>query len=366
MVKKISRVQTLDLMRGYFLVSIIINHLNYLNPISWVTARASVHVSSAEGFFFISGIVLGIVRGAKLIGESMKLPAKLLLQRAFQLYVVYVISTVLFTLIGWWFYMQNPGLKPGIAPADTSFFVMLWQSLTFQYLYGWLDYLRLYILFMAAAPVVMLALRKGYWWAVMGASLLLWYFSPTPGWPESVYTQPYHWQVLFFGGMSVGFYWRQLNEKWQSLSTGARKSITVTIVSLGALTFAANFLLAFNYMFGADVARALAPIHERIGIYFDKENLLPARLGLFIIWFWAAYWLFHTFEKPVKKLFGWLLYPFGTNSLYVYIWSGILIFFVHLYIPSTNFWLNTLPLVGILLLILIFIKTKFLMKIIPR
>ena len=364
--KKSSRIETFDLMRGYFLVSIIINHLNYSNLFNFVTAKGSLYVSSAEGFFFISGIVLGIVRGAKLIGESIKRPTFLILKRALQLYVVYIVSTVGFTLVGWWFYMDNPGLKPGILPSDTSYWSMLWQSLTFQNLYGWLDYLRLYFFFMAAAPLAILLLRKGLWWIVVGTSLLLWYFAPTPDWPQSVFTQPYHWQVLFFGGLTVGFHWKQLSAKWSNLSTGVRKAILGAVLSVALATLIANILLAFSYKFGDSVHQALSPIKSALNPYFDKENLLPARLVMFTIWFWAAYWLFHHFEPTVKKLFGRLLLPFGTNSLYVYILSGIIIFFVHLHIPRVNLLVNTLTLVGIVAVIWLCIRTKFLMKIIPR
>jgi hypothetical protein len=64
------RILALDLLRGYFLVSIILNHLQwYPNGLDWVAMRGSLLVSAAEGFFIISGILLGIVRGRKLADQ---------------------------------------------------------------------------------------------------------------------------------------------------------------------------------------------------------------------------------------------------------------------------------------------------------
>lgn len=364
--KQSTRIETLDLLRGYFLISITITHLNYLSPLSWLTARSQLFMSSAEGFFFISGIVLGMVRGAKLVNESMKRPTVLILKRTLQLYSIYILSTVLFTLIGWWFYMDNPGLKPGIAPQDTSFWVMLWQSFTFQYLYGWHDYLRLYIAFMAVTPLVILLLRMKKWWIVMAASFMLWLLAPAPDYPQSIYTQPLHWQIIFFGGISIGFHWKDLTVTWARLSRRVRVGVTTSLLTVAFVTFALNCFLAFGGLLGENIANITDPLRGQLGPYFDKENLRVARLLMFLVWFWASYWLFHRFEARIKKAFGWLLLSFGTNSLYVYIVSGVILFFTHLYIPRAGYWVNSLTLCAVIGLTLLCVRTKFLMKIIPR
>ena len=49
-------------MRGWFLVIIILDHLTYFpNGLTFLTGDSRLAVSAAEGFFIISGLVLGIV-----------------------------------------------------------------------------------------------------------------------------------------------------------------------------------------------------------------------------------------------------------------------------------------------------------------
>ncbi len=172
--KKISRVLTFDLLRGYFLVAIILDHLAFFpNGLDWVSGRGNLYVSAAEGFFLISGIVLGIVRGAKLIDKPFWVPAKLLLKRSLQLYITAVVLMLLFTFIGWLF-LSNPGLKPGIRLPDENIWRIIWGGLTFDYIYGWADYLRLYAIYIFVSPLAIWLLRRKLWYVVIAASLLVW------------------------------------------------------------------------------------------------------------------------------------------------------------------------------------------------
>ena len=364
--KKSSRIAAFDLLRGYFLISIIINHLNYPSVASLLTMKGELFVSSAEGFFLISGIVLGIVRGAKLINKPFKNAAGLLLKRAGQLYLIYFISTTLFTLVGWWFFMDNPGLKPGIASPDTPIHQLLWNIASFKYLYGWLDYLRLYIFFLLASPIAIWLLRKGLWWLVLMVSVLMWHFTPELSWPDNVYMQPYNWQVIFFSGLVVGFHWKNISAWWQRLKKPLRVSIVTLVVGMAAATLAFNIFLAFGGKISPDIYAFVGPVRDTLSPYFDKENLPLARLSLFMLWFWASFWLFRKFEPFIVKWFGWLLQSFGGSSLYVYIVHGILIFFVHLFLPKQGYFVNLLIISGIVATIWLMIRYKVLMKVIPR
>ena len=357
-------------MRGYFLIAIILNHLQYFpNGLDFLTMRGQLFVSSAEGFFLISGIVLGIVRGRKLIDKPLKVGASLLLKRAGQLYITYAILTILFTLIGWWFFMNNPGLKSGIVSPDTPFFSMVWNVLSFQYLYGWADYLRLYCLFMLVSPVVLWLLRHGKWWVALLGSIIVWLAVPELDWPQSVYTQPFNWQLLFFSGMIIGFHWQEIAGFWKKIPILWRKIGTATLVTTSLVTLAVNLYLSFGGELGQAVYDVVAPLREELQYaYFNKENLQWPRVLMFFAWFWSSFWFFTKFEKQITKFFGWLLLSFGTNSLYVYTVHAFLIFFAHLLIApgSTNFFTNV-PLTFIVIAIIwVMIRYKVLFKIIPR
>ena len=150
--KKSERILAFDLMRGYFLFVILIDHLGfYPNGFDFITGRGTLYVSTAEGFFVVSGLVLGIVRGRKLLNQPFKNAAKLLWKRAFQLYATSIILTLLFTAVGQLF-LGNPGLKYGIFTDWSHWGTLLWRTFTLQYTYGWADFLRLYAIFIFFAP----------------------------------------------------------------------------------------------------------------------------------------------------------------------------------------------------------------------
>ena len=137
----------------------ILNHLPYKSSFRFVDhiaffpslldfwgMRGYLLVSTAEGFFLLSGIVLGLVRGAKLIDSPLKDVTKLVLKRALTLFITYVVLVVGFTLIAWHMYAGNPNIKYGVM-ADHSIIKLIWDTITLQYTYGWADYLRFYAIF---------------------------------------------------------------------------------------------------------------------------------------------------------------------------------------------------------------------------
>ncbi|MNL51557.1 OpgC protein [compost metagenome] len=89
---------------------------------------------------------------------------------------------------------------------------------------------------------------------------------------------------------------------------------------------------------------------------------------LFAIWFSFGFWLFHRYEHMIVRWFGWILIPFGNNSLYVYIIHAFVLFFAHLIMwhASSNILINLIGSFVIVGLIWLSVRHKFLMKIIPR
>ena len=363
---KSSRILTFDLLRGYFLVVIILNHLGwYPSGFEHFTFKGDLFVSTAEGFFLLSGLVLGIVRGQKLIDKPFKVPAKLLLKRAIQLYITSIVLMLIFTFIGWAFFMENPGLKPGIRPIDQPLSEVLFGAFTFSYIYGWADFLRLYSIYIFISPLALWLLRKGKWYLLILVSGAIWWFVDINAIPisnELMMVIP--WQFIFFSGFAIGFHWNKLTDFWRSIPARWRKIITTTLNSLAIITILLNIILIF---FGSSIPQA-TEILANLRPYFDKATMPLPRLILFALWFWFGFWVFSKYEKQIKKFFGWILIPFGQNSLYVYTMHAFVVFFAHLIMPSASpYWpVNLLGTLIVLGLIYAALKTKFLMKIIPR
>lgn len=370
--KKIPRILTFDIMRGFFLIAIVIDHLNFFpNYLDWWGMRGQLLVTTAEGFFLLSGIVLGIVRGAKLIDAPFRDVTRIVLKRALQLYITYIILVIGFTLIAWYIYPDNPLVKYGVM-VDHSPWQLIWQTLTLQYTYGWADYLRFYAIFIAVSPLALWLLRRGYWYVVLLVSAVVWYLSPinitTMEWELIELYQPIPWQLIFFTGLTIGFYWPQISDWWQRHKKPLTRYVAPTIIVLALTTFAWNVFAVFAQEFvNNEWTRQLSydawslRLHE-----FHKEQLPLIRFGLFMLWFWGAFLLIEHFQKPIIKWTGWLLIPFGANSLYVYTLHALILFFVHLYFVDTVPILNFLVTISIIAAIYAAVRTKFLFRIIPR
>lgn len=371
-VKKKPRILTFDLLRGYLIVSIILNHLQwYPNGFDLLAMRGSLLVSTAEGFFFLSGLVLGIVRGRKLLARPFRMAASLLLKRGTLLYVTSVTLAFLFTLVGWWFFMDNPGLKPGIRPPDEPVGDVIFGIMSLNYLYGWADFLRLYTVFIIAAPFALWLMRKGLWYVVFAVSVGVWALFPWAlehGPRDSEILMLLSWQLVFFGGFIIGFYWEKLSDFWSKLRPNVRRSIPYPVLSVAALTLLANIAFAVGQHYGL-LTPALSDWYSSIQPYFNKHQLPVARLALFLLWFVLGFYVVQRFEAPIKKYAGWILLPFGQNSLYVYIVHAVLLFFAHQIMPpdtSINILTGFLGATLILSITFLAVKKEFLFKIIPR
>lgn len=365
--KKSSRILAFDLLRGFFLVAILFDHLQFFpNGLDWLTGRGQMYVSAAEGFFLISGVVLGIVRGRKLIEKPFRLVATLLLKRGVQIYITAIVLFFIFTFIGWLF-IDNPGIKPGIRSMDENFFEIVRNALTFQYIYGWADYLRLYAVYLLVSPLVMWLLRKGLWYVVLIGSFYVWTLFDGSQLETTELSQVYSWQLLFFGGMTIGFYFEPMRAWWNRRSLSLRRAIIAAIVPLAVGTMILNvaFVIFGDAIFGMGTVEAADLAMQP---YFSKERLPLERIALFLVWFSAAFWFFHKYEPTIIRWFGKLLLPFGTNSLYVYTIEAFVIYIIHLFVAQAtdNLVINLALTLFCLALVWFAVKRKFLMKIIPR
>ncbi len=368
----VERIHTFDLMRGFFLIVILLDHLSYYpSGLDIFTGGGILYVSAAEGFFVISGIVLGIVRGRKLIKKPFDIAAKLLLKRGLQLYVEAVILTLIFTLIGWLFY-GNANLKYGIATPDLSLWEIVWRTITLQYSYGWADFLRYYALFLAGAPIALWLLRRGKWYIVTLINIVIWrYYAETPGGERWL---PLSWQLIFYSGFIIGFYWPTLTRWWRrGLSTKQRLIISRILTALFIVCVAISFMLVFNRTLEWLRVEPYLSWHNKIAPYFDKDRLPWQRLALGTVVFWGIFATIRRHEGWFMKRLGWLFLPLGQNSLYVYTIESFVIFFAHLFIIPPQAWVKNVPWyinlslsLAAIALVWFATRKKFLFSIIPR
>src|SRR5690242_6351241 len=149
------RIFELDLLRGFFICVIILDHLQFWpSPLQYLTGQGRLWVSAAEGFFLISGLLIGYLR----VYKGMKLPMReltvLLLRRAFMLYVWGVIIT--FIVVARAALMPGSGaLLPKFPAAEqvSSLGTYIWNVVSTTFSSDWIYFLRLYAIMLAVTPL---------------------------------------------------------------------------------------------------------------------------------------------------------------------------------------------------------------------
>ncbi len=344
-----SRLIALDLLRGLFLVIIFADHLAYQPSLFFqlATNNSALLASAAEGFFVISGILVGYIYGPKIIKQPLAV-AKKLWKRAGTLYLLTIVFTLLYTL---WAYLLPDGY-PRAVPYQGSAMEILFKTITLQYQFGWADFLGRYAVFMAVSPLVLWLIAKGYVWLVALLSVLVWYFYAfTP--ILQFYTA---WQLIFMFGIIIGFYLPSIEAAVKRIPQKIRQVSWWSIVTLGVGTYIVS--VAWIVIIAPHVLSILWMPHEIIP-YFDKNSLAKGRIAVGVLWFLTLYLLFRRYEKWISSATKGSLLILGKASLFVYCLQAFIIFSVDVFVPAPEnspIILNTL--VGVVGIWVVYIITK--------
>lgn len=349
------RLTTLDLLRGYFLFIIIVDHVElYPSGLDFLTGRGRLWVSAAEGFFFISGLLVAYIYRRKLLrGSSFAWIGKKMWHRAGQLYLCSIALTLLFTY--WAVASGDTGIKYGL-PAAIDWPQIVWQTVILQYSFGWADFLSHYVMFMVAAPFVFYLLAKGKWWLVVPASIFVWLHRGQEGFDMA-------WQTIFFGGMIAGFYWDTIVAKVKALAPSRQVLLRRTIYTAAGVTFICSYLSVFllselnahEVALPAWVATATSTwdsVNATMWHYLEKWTMEPGRVAAFALWFTAAYIWCEMHAAFIQRWAKGAFEVLGRNSLFVYGLHALVVFVLHLALRGhTVLWQNFLLTTGTLALI---------------
>jgi hypothetical protein len=350
---------TLDLLRGYFLAVMIVDHLrSFPSLFEPFTGRGRMWASAAEGFFAVSGCLVGILRGAEVRRGRFQEAAAKLLRRSGRLYLWSVGLTLLYTAWGR-LMIQPPAVTLGLV-SDPPLRLVL-KAICLRYTYGLADILPLYALFLAAAPLALVLLSRGQTLLVLAASLSVWIgglLMPAAINLTRSSLSDFSWQACFFLALVAGYHAGTLRSLWARLGEGAR--------SLGLITVAA-LSVGLGYLSWLDRFRnGLWPAHPGLSSFlFDKVRVGPGRLAVAAVWLVFLYAIVKRFEPAVMRWTGWFLEPLGRNSLYVYIVQSALVFpLFNLFVGS--FWLATVEDAFVLAAVWVMVKRRVLFDWIPR
>lgn len=295
----------LDFLRGVCLAKMVFNHL-------WKTPAHALqpwlgYVTAAEGFFLISGTVVGIVHGRRAHERGLGATGRSVLQRALNLYLANLAFVFLFLALEVTGVLPNDSFRYG-----QSF--SWWHPFQLNQPY-YLQVLPRYVVFLAATPLALwcLTTRRTPWLLAASAGLWLAYVAHggllVPGLePRRHLDFPLlAWQLLFFVGMALGYHHRRIASGWRRLPGKT---------TAGAL-LALSVLFALARQGHLPGLSALPPDLERL--LLDREGLGPLRLVNLTAFFALAFLLTDRLWEPLWRGAGPVLLPFGQRSLYLFL-----------------------------------------------
>jgi hypothetical protein len=301
----------LDLLRGFAAFAMITDHIGGSD--SWlyaITGGDRFVVSAAEVYVFISGAVMGIVYHNVFSRQGLGVTLMKAFHRAWQLYLVTIALTLSFAAIGaawdlWW----RPDTSGGLG-------IYVLEVLTLHRTMYLTDIPMMYTILLLAAGPVLLLMAQGYTRVALAGSFalwLVWQISPASA------EVPWHiegntvfniaaWQLLFVAGLAIGWHRATL----EALLAHAARPLILASIAAVSLSILAIYVAQLS------VLDELKQNSTVVSLFFEKANVPAGRLLAFTLLMTFAFVLTTLFWEPIKRLTGWLLMPFGENSLTAY------------------------------------------------
>lgn len=362
-----SRLFELDLLRGFFVFVIVVDHLQlWPSPLRYLTGEGRLWVTAAEGFFLISGLLIGYIRGHKDRHKPLREVAKVLLRRAGLLYVWGVGITAL-CLAFVPLHAQYPALPdPPSADQMASVWSLGWAILTTDYMNPWIYFLRLYAIMLAITPLFLWLIRRKKDYIIIGLMAGAYWLS---GRFDEAALQ---WQALFFGAALIGY-------RLDAIRGYLRAHPYIKTAAYTALLAGTAITMYASYFFTHGWGKIEDPnwqrlafdeyiaLREVIAPYVTFEPLARTRIALAFLWIGGLLVLFRLLRTWLMKAFGWLLLPMGQRSLSVYCLQALLLPLVVILIePSEQRWANAGTALAVVLLIWGLLHIPIVQRVIPR
>ena len=284
------RILALDLLRGTFLVVIITTHIAWKPSLySFVGGNTQLFASAAEGFFAISGLLVGYLYAPRVLKDTRKIFLKIW-KRAGLLWFLATLFTILFTA---WGLIEQYHSQTYLTLYDREGWRFLLNTFTLRYSFGFAEFLNRYAMFMLFAPFAVWLVAKGRAWVVAICSLGVWLFLR-----ETAVFLPFSaWQIVFFYAIIIGYYLPHAEAWFYSLKKQTQRTVFrgVLMTALATYVFSVIVMLVAPLIlaYGSPVLQ----LRDWLELFFDKTHLAPARIGVGIVWFVALYMFYRRYEK---------------------------------------------------------------------
>jgi len=310
----------IDTLRGMMLVVMTINHVSLF---SLPVYEALGFFSAAQGFIFLSGIVVGLVYGKytesgsrEELRKKARSRAKIIYLSHLFLYLFILLSSVLSSSHA----MRWKQLVPMISD-DPVKALVLGTALLYQPRF--LDILPMYFLFILVSPAVLFYFKSSKEKYVLFGSLFIWgaaqfgirkffYSSLVKYIPIDLgYFDIFAWQLVYICGLYVG-YTQFYNQKGKLKFNGL-----LFVLSLVAII--GMFLVKHEFISIVDIGKI------NLDSLTDNEKMRPLRLFNFFVFCYAIAALSIKYKNFLKiKSIAYL----GRHSLQVFSFHVLFVFFI--------------------------------------
>lgn len=207
---KTVRIEALDILRGLFLVVILINHIAlFPNIFMLFTGKSELWFSAAEGFMTVSGVLVGYIYTNKMKKQPKSTTLKLL-RRSLKVYCATLLLGI-FCMAFEYYIGRTPreeiSFVVRLHSEGTARFIL--DTLTLRFAFSWAEFLSHYAIFIALAPIALWLISHSKWWLVASVSVLLWFISLGTAPADTMFIRS-SWQLLFFIAMIIGAHYTQI------------------------------------------------------------------------------------------------------------------------------------------------------------
>lgn len=315
----------IDFLRGLAVFAMVANHLGGEPSMLYaVTGGNHFLFSAAEGFVFISGLVMGIVYARRIAGSGIGEAMWRMLRRTGSLYFLTVTLGFGFATLSYW--TQMPWVD-GVRVMDPIETII--ERVTLHRAFYLTDVLLLYTLLVGVAPVVFLLLHHKRTPFVLAGSWLTWgmyqlfpeeMLLPWRIEDNSVF-QFAAWQALFFTGITLGYH-RDRVVAFARRIPAAPLFLALVASCVGAIVLHNTQARVFApFTWDGDTTAIMNDL-------FGKADLRFGRLLAFAVFFLALLMVTTFAWGPLHRALGWLLMPLGQRALLAYgVHLGVIVAF---------------------------------------
>ncbi|MDQ0321849.1 hypothetical protein QO002_003987 [Pararhizobium capsulatum DSM 1112] len=346
------RYEIMDGMRGYFLVFMLINHLVFAGGywLLFVNHNQLAFVEDAQGFVFLSGLLVGMVYSRKMIKDGYFAGSERVTARAFELYkyaMGIVIAVLAVALVlphapqAWSNWLGSTNFDDPLRLAAVA---------TFLFQPTFMDILPQYVVYMLFAPPVIWLCLKGRWAEVMAVSLLLWLAGqlglqrlvtdPVNNWimgPDKqgirVSFNLLGWQIVFFSGLVLGVLTSSKAIDWARVFD-PQKTFFPKIAAGLLLFFLPLRILTAHDLMPETVLSKFATMEVRADFGLVYLVSFPAAAFLVTWLIVAGPKHGHVAVQKIAAALRWVftlsfLRLLGRHSLHVYVWHVAIVYGVY-------------------------------------